>query len=165
MSQPPALCRACGSWFSAPLSFNLASNIRFSNVQVQCPSCGEMGSVPDGTYDFEAGVVTLVAGPPRTVSDLRQLAAFLDEARVRELTREEIEANIVERFPIFSAIVSVLPHNRTELYAFLIFLVAAIALIVTLAGGQEPDVLIGDLDVDVQNVVDVTISDISKPLP
>ena len=124
-----------------------------------------MGHIPDGIYDFEAGVLTLVAGPPRTVSDLQSLAAFLDEARGRELTRDEIESNIVERFPIFSGLVSVLPHNRAELYGFLALLLVAITLILSLSRGHPPTVVIGDLDIKVENIVNVAMTEICQPSP
>ena len=124
-----------------------------------------MGYIPDGIYDLEAGVLTLVAGPPRTVSDLQNLAAFLDTARETELTRDEIESNIVERFPIFSGLVSLLPHSRAELYGFLALLLVAITLILSRSGGQSTTVVIGDLDINVQNVTDEAMTQVCQPFP
>ena len=163
MAQVPALCRSCGTWFNTGVA--LIGRVRLTGNRSRCPSCGQMGSIPDGIFDFEAGIVTLVEGPPRTVADLQNLAAFLDDAREKESTRDEIGSTIAERFPMFSGLVSLLPHNRAELYGFLALLLVAITLILSQSHDQSPTVVIGDLDINVRNVTDEAMEEFCKPSP
>jgi len=112
----PAICDSCGSVF--PSGFAVSGTVRYCQAG-PCPACGEMGSVPDGTYQTVGNVIKLLAGPQTTINQLRSLVAVITEARKVAKEPNEAVKIIKNEAPELNSIVDSLPKTRNELYAFL----------------------------------------------
>jgi len=114
-----------------------------------------MGHILDGTFNFTNDTIELLQGPERTVSELERLAQILSEARKRNASAEELRETIQQETPNLSGLSSLLPRTRTDLYAFLAVVIAAIQLILTTAHTQG--INIQNVDVDINQVIGVTV--------
>ena len=156
MLDMPAICDTCGTMFPSGLVFENSTSITLSgNAAGPCPSCGGMGHILDGTFNFTNDTIELLQGPERTVSELERLAQILSEARKRNASAEELRETIQQETPNLSGLSSLLPRTRTDLYAFLAVVIAAIQLILTTAHTQG--INIQNVDVDINQVIGVTV--------
>jgi preprotein translocase subunit SecA len=107
--------------------------VSFSGNKVECPYCGKMGYVPDGTYSSVKGVVHVLANSWKSAHQMDALAGIIREARGKNSTPEEVETEIKEQLPELSSLASYFPKTRNEFYAFLGILLAALAVFVGIA--------------------------------
>jgi hypothetical protein len=129
MPSVPAFCDICGTVFSSGIFVENSTNISFSgNRSGPCPSCGGMGHVPDGVFNFIGNTIEILSAPERTISELAQLAKILREAKAKAETREQVVARVEKEIPSLSKLVNLLPENKSELYGFLAVVLAAIQL-------------------------------------
>jgi hypothetical protein len=129
MPSVPAFCDSCGTVFSSGIFVENSTNISFSgNRSGPCPSCGGMGHVPDGVFNFIGNTIEILSAPERTISELAQLAKILREAKAKAETREQVVARVEKEIPSLSKLVNLLPENKSELYGFLAVVLAAIQL-------------------------------------
>lgn len=125
----PAVCDTCGNIFPSGIYVENATNVSFSgNTAGPCPSCGGMGHIPDGVYNFIHNTIELVAGPSRTFSELERLAQLLTEARQLKLSYNDIAESIIEDVPELSSLKDILPKTRNDLYAFITLVLTIISL-------------------------------------
>lgn len=151
-----AICDTCGAFFPSGIVAENAFEITFAgNIVGQCPRCGGIGHIPEGTYNFTQDTIELLQGPQATISELERLAQILQEARERNASVEEVRETIQQETPNLSKLSSVLPRTRNELYAFLAVVIAAIHLILSTASAQG--VNIQDVDIDFNQVIGVTL--------
>lgn len=155
MPEVPAICDACGLVFGSGMVFENARNITLSGNRAQCPRCGAWGRIPDGVYNAFDRTLELVTGPARTVADLKALQSALLSMRARQAKTEDIAAEIKRVAPELET--SLLPQTRSELYAFLALIIAALTLILgQCEGGQSIQ------DVDVTQIYNTTIEHVLK---
>lgn len=102
------------------------TSLGFYNSQSQCPQCGEMGRVPDGTYAMTGNAIRLLQGPEHTVSQLRVLAELVEAARASGASAEDIAVQLREQAGSLSGVADLLPKNRSDLYAFLTLILTII---------------------------------------
>ena len=134
MTSPPAHCQSCDAFFfSTMMRFENARGISFTNTRVQCPKCGAMAQILDGTYDFVDNAIHLLAGPATTAATLRQIAALLEAARTRGDTREELRSTLATHGDAIGSLGDLLPSGRAELYAFVAMVLALIQLLLQAA--------------------------------
>jgi hypothetical protein len=112
----PVHCQNCGHVFDSGFHFENVRDIRLSDVQLQCPKCGRMARMPDGTYNVLGNTIQILTHSRRSANDLRGLADALKRARDNNASPEEIKRTIKERAPELSSVADALPHTRNELY-------------------------------------------------
>lgn len=132
MPEMTAFCDNCGAVFGSGFVFENCRNVTLSGNRVgPCPNCGGTGHVPDGVYDITGNAIKLLQGSIKTVQQLQQLSAVLFEAQKKNLSKEQVQANIQEAVPELTDFASVLPQTRSELYGFIGIILAAIGLLIT----------------------------------
>jgi len=125
----PAFCDTCGAAFSSGIFVENATNISFlGNKSGPCPQCGGMGHVPDGVFNFIGSTIEILSAPERTISELLSLARLLREAQAKTETKEQVLSRIQKDLPALSLLAKILPESKSDLYAFLSVVIAAIAL-------------------------------------
>lgn len=103
----------------------------------------------------------LLQGPERTALELERLAQVIRQARKQGSSVEELRATIQTETPELATLADLLPKTRTELYAFLAIVLAAIQILLAMSANEGID--IPDVDVNVQDVIDVTIINQQAP--
>ena len=126
MPSVPAFCDTCGTVFNSGIFVENATNISFAgNRSGPCPSCGGMGHVPDGVFNFIGSTIEILSAPERTITELTRLAQILREAKAKAETREQVVSRIEKELPSLSGLRKLLPENKSELYGFLAVVLAA----------------------------------------
>lgn len=129
MPSVPAFCDTCGTVFNSGIFVENSTNISFAgNQSGPCPSCGGMGHIPDGVFNFIGNTIEILSAPDRTIAELTQLARILAEAKSKSETREQVASRIEREIPSLSKLAKLLPENRAELYSFLAVVLAAVQL-------------------------------------
>lgn len=129
MPSVPAFCDTCGTAFNSGIFVENSTNISFAgNRSGPCPSCGGMGHVPDGVFNFIGNTIEILSAPERTISELTRLAQILREAKAKAETRQQVVVRIEKELPSLSGLFKLLPENKSELYAFLAVVLAAVQL-------------------------------------
>lgn len=88
MFQMPAVCDQCGRAFNSGIAGSNSTNIRMSgNRSGPCPSCGGMGTVPDGVYNISERGWELVERLPGTRDELLRAAGIIQEVLAEQHKR------------------------------------------------------------------------------
>ncbi len=165
MPHVPAVCDNCGAVF--PSGFFIggdAIDTTFAgNTSGPCPNCGSTGHTPDGTFNFTEDTIQLLQGPQRTVFELERLAEILREANQRNANFEEVRLIIEQKTPEFAMLANLLPRTRSELYAFIAIILTIIQILLDTANTQGTN--IRDIDIDIEQVINITIQQQSPPDP
>jgi hypothetical protein len=123
----PAFCDTCGTAFPSGFFAENCLNISLSgNRSGPCPKCGGMGHVPDGVFNVIGNTIEILTAPERTIYELTRLAEILQAARASGTKPEDVARDIEKELPSFSALLQLIPANRSEWFAFLGVLLAAI---------------------------------------
>ncbi len=164
-----AVCDNCKEIFPAGIGFDaggtgITANLEIPDMAVgPCPKCGSTGRALAGVYRFVENTAELLQGPEHTTSELERLAEILRDARQRGATAEELRQTIEQETPKLSELSSLLPRTRTELYAFLMVVLTAIQLILTTAHSRG--VSIQDVDIDINQIIGVTVEQHVEQVP
>ena len=110
--------------------------------------------MPDGTYETVGNVIKLLAGPQKTIAQLRAIAGTISAAREVVARPEASVEKIKREVPELASIADALPRNRTELYGFLTVLLMAISTIIAAAAMFRDQ---GPSDVEVERMIEETI--------
>lgn len=130
MVDVPAFCDSCGTIFRSGIAANNATNITFvGNRAGPCPSCGGMGHIPDGVFNFVGNTIEILSAPQRTIDEVSRLAKIIREAREKQEPPEVVAQRIREELPALAGLADLLPRTRAELYAFLVLIVAVLTLV------------------------------------
>jgi hypothetical protein len=162
MPSVPAFCDTCGTVFNSGIFVENSTNITFAgNRSGPCPSCGGMGHIPDGVFNFIGNTIEILSAPERTIAELTQLAQILREAKVKAETREQVVSRIEKELPSLTGLVKLLPENRAELYGFLAVVLAAVQLFTQAPSSQN------STTINVTQVIQQVITEHSgaKPTP
>ena len=127
MARIPAFCESCGTFLSVENAIGGDGNITFKNCAVTC-QCGGRATIVDGTYQFNGDTFKLLRSSRATSGQLKKLLEILGRAKENNYSPGEIAQKINKEVPELSSLSSLLPTTRTELYALLGVLIAAIAL-------------------------------------
>lgn len=135
----PAVCDNCGTIFPSGFGMENSTNISFSGCSAgPCPTCGGIGHIPDGVYNFIDNTIEFLSGPQRSITELKRLAALLERAKFSNATPQAIAQEIDESIPELSSIKDWLPKTRSELYTFITLLIAILTLIISQIQSGEP---------------------------
>lgn len=143
MALVPVICDNCGASFLAPNiiggDVGATAQIIFSgnNRVGPCPSCGEMGRIPNGTYNLVGDALTFLQGPDKSVQELTEFAKVLQDALGRGESDDEIVEMIRRETPEFSSLItnfrSFLASKEGQgLAQWLAVLLAAVLLVIEL---------------------------------
>lgn len=155
MPQLPAFCDNCGAVFPSGFAISGGGSATFiGNKSGPCPSCGGMGSVPDGVFSAAGNVIRLFAGPQKTIEQLQRLASVISEARNTVSEPNKAVEKIKREAPELSSIVDALPKTRNELYGFLTVLLMAVGTVIAGAALYKDH---SPSEADVQSMIDKTI--------
>lgn len=151
MPSIPAFCDTCSTAFPSGISVENASNVTLSgNRSGPCPSCGGMGHVPDGVFNFIGNTIEILSAPQRTVEELARLVQIIHEAKAKQQSNEQVAAQIKQELPGLSSLADILPKNRGELYGFLGVVLATITLLTQSPPSQN-------ITINVSQVVEQTL--------
>jgi hypothetical protein len=91
MFKMPAVCQRCGTIFPSSYVASSAFDVMFSGNQAgPCPSCGGVGNVIDGTFDFVGNVIRVRAASPETIDVLRRLQGAIAAANAAASPAEAV---------------------------------------------------------------------------
>lgn len=143
----PAICDQCGTLF--PFS---GLDLPGTKISIKgskagpCPRCGSEGSIPDGLYSSISASLTLLQA--RTVDELERLQRLLQDAtKDKAATQPELSNKIKTEIPELQGLRDLLPRKRSELYTFIMMLMAALTLIINLMKSGQP------VKVDIHDVI------------
>ncbi|WP_243186687.1 SEC-C metal-binding domain-containing protein [Clostridium intestinale] len=136
MPNMPAFCDKCGAIF--PSGFYIKdSQGTFEGCTSMCPRCGSMAKVPDGMYNVIGETIEILKAPDVTIEKLKALNELLYNLKSDKIKTDTFEDKVNTELPELSSLVSILPKNRTDLYAFLGLIIAFIQMIISL-NAKEP---------------------------
>ncbi|KAG1249793.1 hypothetical protein G6F65_018990 [Rhizopus arrhizus] len=101
----PAFCDSCGTAF--PSGFGAGDNTTFWLKDCKsgpCPNCGGEGSMLDGRYKLDAGVIKILGAPESTREKLLELKQLLLDARAARATPAQVGSILDESAPEFSGL-------------------------------------------------------------
>lgn len=157
MPSIPAFCDTCSTAFPSGIFVENASNVTLSgNRSGPCPSCGGIGHVPDGVFNFIGNTIEILSAPQRTVEELARLVQIIHEAKAKQQSNEQVAAQIKQELPGLSSLADILPKNRGGLYGFLGVVLATVTLLIQSPPSQN-------ITINVSQVVEQTFAAASAP--
>lgn len=168
MPRIPAICRSCQTIFPTAaigVSGGMGGGVTVNMVNSSagpCPNCGAMGDILDGTYNVGREFIELVSAPNSTVETLQRLGILFQRARDQNLDREEVAKAVEQEFPQYDKVAALI---RANLWPFLTFLVALIALIYQLNADVSSNTYINDVDIDVEVIIEESFNSLYKSEP
>jgi len=138
MPMIPAFCDNCGTAFSSGIAVSDCMNVTLSgNKAGPCPECGSMGSVIDGVFNASAQVLEVVSAPYWTYKRLEELAGRIQRIQESSDSPEEKTERFKAEVPELASISDVLPKTRSELYAALGVVIAAISVLLSQCAPED----------------------------
>lgn len=132
MSQIPAVCDSCGTFFLVRNLFSGNFTLQMEgNKTGPCPECGGYGSLPDGTFSVVNSALRLLSGPKSSVEVMARLEVILEKAKQDPPNFEEFRQEIGNVPGIGPALLTLLPETKNEWYTFITLLLAIIAFLYT----------------------------------
>ena len=133
----PAVCDKCNTVFAS--GFNIAAeNISLYGLTAgPCPSCGGLGSIPDGVYSALSETILAFKAGRINQATLQILADLLESARTTGDEPQEVAERIKSNVPELASVADALPKTRNELYAFLAVLVALLSVLINMSRSES----------------------------
>jgi len=167
MTAIPALCNQCGSLFAFHgIQIGNGANVTMSgNLVGPCPNCGGFGSIPDGVYSSVGNILRIIAAATTNSALIGQKLNALRAAQLA-LVEDKADAKlVVQDTPELASFGDLVPKTRTELYAFLALLIAALVFLQSFSNKdgiiQMP---IGGLEAIIQESVNRVLQSRDTPL-
>ena len=142
MPDIPAFCDKCGAIFRSGIFIGgggVATLV--GNKAGPCPSCGSMGTIPDGVFSAAGNVLRLLSGPSKTVNQLKQLASVISEAQRTQEEPNIVADKIKEEAPELASVIDALPQTRAELYSFILVIFTAITMLIAVSNLNNNETL------------------------
>jgi hypothetical protein len=101
MAGPPCKCTRCGYVFQTG-QIEIGPNvtgITFQGCATNCPKCGGVASIADGTYSNRGDGLKLDAGPLKTRGIINELNRLAEKARAERLSTEDVLAELADISP------------------------------------------------------------------
>jgi hypothetical protein len=96
----PAKCTRCGHVFPSAIKMgDAARNNSVTNCRQNCPRCGGVAQVADGTFSVSGGALVLDHGPASSRAMMERLYGVARRAKEEDLTAREIIAEVAEINP------------------------------------------------------------------
>jgi hypothetical protein len=161
----PVSCVRCGAvgTTSNLIGGDGSGSITLKNVTLvgSCPICGGDMKPPDGSYEFENGILTALRriDPHR----LRQVRDVLRQATEEQITPDHAAEQVVAVAPELSALLARLPQDKSSL-AWVQTLLAALTVVLAWMALQQNATTETD-DRLLQQEIRTAIEQIHKPSP
>ncbi|POO90989.1 hypothetical protein C1H57_12425 [Clostridium sp. 2-1] len=121
----PAICDNCKSIFPSMVEINNSLNITLGSGIVNCPFCGKIAHMMNGTFNIVGDTISVLKAGNVTRDNMTLLLSILENnknANSPDKIKEEINKNI----PELNILGDLIPKTRTELYAFIQLLIMII---------------------------------------
>lgn len=123
MAQLPAFCDTCGTVFPSGYGGGGGSLMFMEACKAgPCPTCGGLGTVPDGSFKMEDTLVTLLSGPATSFERIAKLAVVIRESQGQGETPEQTLNRVYEVHSSFAFLGKFL--GGTSLNTYLMTLLA-----------------------------------------
>lgn len=133
----PVICDSCGTRFAQSNIFGGSGIVTLKDVGVgPCPSCGGMGRVPDGTYQFNDDTIRLLQGPQRTKNELARFADILRGILGNDATLDDGVATVRHEIPDLAPLVEEIRKTRNADWQKF-WLRAILSVVLTLLASQS----------------------------
>lgn len=107
-------CSRCGAIFSSGIALSGNASVHLEGNLSQCPSCGSMQAVPDGTFrNTVEGIVKVLASSPKPVEEARKI---LDEL---ERAKQANSVSILESSTLLNRYKKWLPDSPEKIAAYI----------------------------------------------
>jgi hypothetical protein len=142
MATLPAICDDCGAIWGAENfiggSGAVAELTLIGSKIGPCPACGTgMGSIPDGVYDMNDEVISVVEASGASTANLRALVDVFQSRRREEVTDAEVLAAVEAQAPALAATVEAALGKRDPL-KWIGILLAILSLYLQVQAPQPP---------------------------
>ncbi|WOC02878.1 SEC-C metal-binding domain-containing protein [Providencia sp. PROV024] len=125
MPSIPAFCDVCHSVFPSGVSCNDLARVAIYDCNAgNCPKCGGRLIIHDGVYQAFNEAIQIIDAPNKTYEQITKYFNLIKEAKDQGVSNQSITKKIEEEAPELFNLISLLPHNRSELYAFLALLLS-----------------------------------------
>jgi hypothetical protein len=125
----PAFCSNCGLVFEASgIRVENSRNITLSNVQQNCPRCGAMAELPDGTFNVIGNTIEVLSASGLSRARLLRLAAVLREAHEGHMPPEAAAEQVVAEAPSLRPLVEHLAPRMRKAFVWFLLLVIELLL-------------------------------------
>lgn len=120
----PVVCDSCHTVF-ATTAFGGSGQVTMIGCGAgPCPSCGGMGTIPNGTYEFIDNWIAVLRTSGIGAVQLARLISILDAGRANQAEAEDISQAVAKEVPELQELTDSLPKSRKELYQVLALLLA-----------------------------------------
>jgi len=131
MAGLPSKCTRCGLVFQTgviEIGPNV-SGISFQDCATNCPKCGGVANIADGTYSSTLDGLRLDAGPLKTIGIIKELNRLAEKAKAEHLSTEEVLAELADINPdLAKKLKSIGPWPVVGLVILLFWLVKSFSL-------------------------------------
>ncbi|ALV21074.1 SEC-C metal-binding domain-containing protein [Carnobacterium antarcticum] len=113
----PSVCDSCGNIFSTNIigmSGAGSATIVMKGNKTNCPKCGNMARILDGTYEMVNNIINIISSPQRQFEELKTFSEILKEAQKNGFSVDEIAIKTKKQTPGLSSLVDLLPKSRDE---------------------------------------------------
>lgn len=151
MPYMPAICDTCGTIFNSGLYIENAKGLTLSgNTAGPCPSCNNMGHIPDGFYNFVENALKVIT-PEKTIQELKAFEKTIRTVQknnqqpelIREKSEEKLEEKVEEKLeeksPQLAYFVNSLPANNETTNVWLQFFLSLLLLFIQNAIDEKPE--------------------------
>jgi hypothetical protein len=129
----PAICEQCGAVFPSPIGRpHNQQSVQISRIRVECPLCGELGHVPDGSYETVRGTLRMLLKDPVSADALQTLARILQASWEVRADQETVADRVEAEVPELRDFASSLRSLKIDWKFWLPFLVMIISLLAQL---------------------------------
>lgn len=160
MPHMPAICDTCGTIFNSGLYIENAKKVTLSgNMAGPCPSCNNMGHIPDGIYNFVENALKFIT-PEKTIQELKAFEETIRTVQknnqpperperperpeqihenVEEKVEKKLEEKLEEKSPQLASFVNSLPANNETTNVWLQFFLSLLLLFIQNAIDEKPE--------------------------
>ncbi len=158
MPDVPAICDNCGAVFPSGLFVEDVRNLWMSgNKAGPCPSCGAMGSIPDGLYDTVGDSLRIVTS--WAPEDRDRFATTLADAQ--QAGDRDAAAEAISTAPGLAEVAArIVPRDAAQFWAFIACLLTLLQMLGV--GRSEPSVNINETRV-VERVMERLAPTVPEP--
>lgn len=137
MPEIPVYCDNCDLVYGSGFFIENSFNVSLKNNRASCPKCRKLNFLPEGLFNFINGSIELINGTDLTLEKLRRIKKKLVEISKLDLESEEVKKRIDEDTPELNSLIGVLPKTRSELYNFMLVLIALITMCIDSFKGES----------------------------
>jgi hypothetical protein len=124
MPQILVQCKNCGRIFPSGVDLGIGTILTLNNNRSQCPFCGSMESMPEGTFKITVeGIVKILENSPNRLQTAKDLLEALEKSKT------ENDLSKVKHSSQFSKYQKWIPDSLEKIYYYIVILQAIIQLL------------------------------------